>query len=562
MLDRIDIKNFGIHEDTHIQFDAGVNIFTGETGAGKSLIGDAVFWCLYGESLRDGRKWKPVEGASVSLITIDKTQVFRIWKGAKFKLSLNEIETGRVTEIQDEIDKRFGSAKYNKAVRFFHRSKAAKFSLATDGERRAIVESLIGVEIFDEIQERLKTEKKDLLSKKDGIETEINDMQRKIARLEGSFESLREPAKPDISELMVIDNAIQDGTEELNVLMKLTLVEPIVPDEVEQLSAKIIEARSEYDASTKAEVLACHELKRLKEIGTGRCSKCGNFTGLTEDNIGNSEEYWREMYAIRNRYAIRLQELNEQVDTLRTRYANKMVKYRLARSTNEKQIYEKRGSLRELDFKKKRVSEIVTKYNSELQMYTYYKKEVQDKLKEEIDLLDKVKARGAGLSKRLTRIEHLLMIYGNKGARIIALSNAFETVGKVTTKVLRQIGVGKHRNAKLRVEVSSDLSKIDLVVNAGDYEGSYGGLSVGEGAMFDFALLKALGALSWRAKLGLPYLYDDVLEGLDRPHKRAICEYIEAEAESNQVLLFTYDQEVIEMFDRAKVFYVENGKVL
>ncbi len=42
MLDRIRIQNIGIIEDIEIEFDEYINILTGETGSGKTLIIDSI----------------------------------------------------------------------------------------------------------------------------------------------------------------------------------------------------------------------------------------------------------------------------------------------------------------------------------------------------------------------------------------------------------------------------------------------------------------------------------------------------------------------------------------
>lgn len=38
MLARLDIKNYALIDELSIQFDKGLNMITGETGAGKSII--------------------------------------------------------------------------------------------------------------------------------------------------------------------------------------------------------------------------------------------------------------------------------------------------------------------------------------------------------------------------------------------------------------------------------------------------------------------------------------------------------------------------------------------
>ncbi|MBI3912885.1 MAG: DNA repair protein RecN [Chloroflexi bacterium] len=66
MLAEIDILNFAIIEHLHLKFNAGFNVLTGETGAGKSIIIDAVGTLLGGraqsEFMRAGADKTRVEG--------------------------------------------------------------------------------------------------------------------------------------------------------------------------------------------------------------------------------------------------------------------------------------------------------------------------------------------------------------------------------------------------------------------------------------------------------------------------------------------------------------------
>ena len=53
MLVELTVKNLAIIEETRLTFGPGLNVVTGETGTGKSLLIDALGFVLGGNSNRD-----------------------------------------------------------------------------------------------------------------------------------------------------------------------------------------------------------------------------------------------------------------------------------------------------------------------------------------------------------------------------------------------------------------------------------------------------------------------------------------------------------------------------
>ena len=69
MLTQMGIRNFALIEQMNLQFSDGITIFTGETGAGKSILMDA-FSILLGERassdfIRHGKDAFVIEGYSM-----------------------------------------------------------------------------------------------------------------------------------------------------------------------------------------------------------------------------------------------------------------------------------------------------------------------------------------------------------------------------------------------------------------------------------------------------------------------------------------------------------------
>ena len=81
MLLELNIKDFAIIDNLHLRLHRMFNVFTGETGAGKSIIIDAVNALLGGkigvEVVRAGCDRATVEGVTIGTITCDATVLSR-----------------------------------------------------------------------------------------------------------------------------------------------------------------------------------------------------------------------------------------------------------------------------------------------------------------------------------------------------------------------------------------------------------------------------------------------------------------------------------------------------
>lgn len=101
MLIELSIKNFAIIEKQTVSFDRGLTVLTGETGAGKSIIIDAIHLLVGGrgsfEFVRHGEEKAEIEG----LFQIDEIEHPVVKKASEFGI---EIEEGMVV-LRREISK-------------------------------------------------------------------------------------------------------------------------------------------------------------------------------------------------------------------------------------------------------------------------------------------------------------------------------------------------------------------------------------------------------------------------------------------------------------------------
>ena len=535
---RLRLERFGNHRHTDILLSPGVNLFLGTNGAGKSLIGDAVCWVLYGRGIRDRGKWKPDSDTSVLVEFDDGTTVERSLCGGVTALRFNDVETNRITEIQDLIDIDFGSLRFNRVTRFFHRSNAARFSLAADGERKRIIEQLIGVERFDECYSQLKAERIAILERLTAIDASIHELRRKKARLGGILEGLRVPEKPIIDE------------KTLEMWRKASEKPPDRP-KLKEAASSLEQYYERYRAAEAEYRTFCNEYTRRETlIRKGRCSHCGAVTNTNAAKAG-------------------LLVLKEETAGSFSVYQGCAKDYErafAAYTTLEVKENERYSRDREVHYN---AVQGLEKYNAALGRYesrrVAYASKFDRCTNEMIDcesMITNFHSERFALEFRQARVFDLMQVYGSKGARVIALRSAFRSISRVGTDVLGAVGWGKMSKALLSVDASEDLSTIRLGVVLGAYVGPYGGLSQGEQAVFDFALLKALGSIPWnRARGMVPLLYDDILEALDYGHKVGVCEYLRGEGDQQQVIVFTHDDSVVDLLYGSRVFTVVDGAV-
>jgi len=64
MLDELDIRNFAIIDQLHLRFQSGLTVLTGETGAGKSILIDAVGALIGLGTLH--QRWRRQQGRGLS----------------------------------------------------------------------------------------------------------------------------------------------------------------------------------------------------------------------------------------------------------------------------------------------------------------------------------------------------------------------------------------------------------------------------------------------------------------------------------------------------------------
>ena len=91
MLSELSIKNFAIIEALSISFEKGLTVLTGETGAGKSIIIDAIHLLVGGRGssdfVRHGEERAEIEG----LFLLENASILYMIKHRNWELKLKMI---------------------------------------------------------------------------------------------------------------------------------------------------------------------------------------------------------------------------------------------------------------------------------------------------------------------------------------------------------------------------------------------------------------------------------------------------------------------------------------
>ena len=83
MINSIELSNFIAHSETKIDLEAGVTVFVGQNGAGKSSIIDAITFALFGEHTRKSNKSLIRRGASQTYVKVKFTSKNKTYEATR-----------------------------------------------------------------------------------------------------------------------------------------------------------------------------------------------------------------------------------------------------------------------------------------------------------------------------------------------------------------------------------------------------------------------------------------------------------------------------------------------
>ena len=431
MISNIHIKNIGIIDDLEINLNKGMNVFTGETGAGKSLIIDAINIICGGrfskEIIRKGENHSYVELCMYSpddINSVDGNIIItrEIYSNGRNMCKIN----GRlvtVTELKNFMSNYIEIHGQNANQQLFDNKTHIKY-----------LDNFIGKEIFD-----LKVEYKNKYTRYNEIKRELREnygdekeKQRKLDLLRYQLNEIQE-AK------------LKTGEEE-----KLEEKRKIILN-----SEKIAKNLSEANNAVGENVIdmlstAIRALEKIEEIDS-------KYTETIE-NLRNSYYNLQEVSRDINNYMEDIEFDEQEIEKIETRLDTL---YNLKRKygNNIEEIL-KYGEEVKTEIDK---IENVDKYNEQLKKEQKELENEMTKLAEKISEIRKEEAQklSSKINKELLDLE---MTNAKINIKVEYKINEFFEDGKDSVQILIKTNVGENESELSKIASGGEMSRIMLAI--------------------------------------------------------------------------------------------------
>lgn len=512
----IELCNFMNHTDTVVALPAsGIVSVCGPNGAGKSSLLEAVSMAGWGKTLRGTVPWPEKLKAHVRVEAASGMGICRSWSGARVNRlvfgsgAVPPTEWETVTKGQDALERIIGSWDLWRRTHVFSSADAAHFTMATDAERKRLLERLLGLEWFDDALAQARNDGRRAANELDGCRARLSLIEDRMT----TNRSLIELAKKDLALVPSIDgDEIARRLESLRAMAVAARAEidPIHEELTKQLK---IGAQEDRDVSRLE--------RRLEHLGD-TCDACGQpiTERVRQKMIAEIEEAKDAAAKAKNRAnralsGLRAQhiELQDEVDALKERISK--CKADLANVDDAKRRYQTLASrLRDGEEALEILSADLSKGNQALRAH-------------EVEVAE---------------LEACADILGLKGVRAQVLGRTLSSIERVANAWLSRIG------SSMAIELKSYREKkgggsteaISLNVVKGDRTAPYLAASGGERRRTDVALLFALAEVSAGQGGEGTLFFDECLDSLDEDGVDAVIESLSEAASDRAVVVISH----------------------
>jgi DNA repair exonuclease SbcCD ATPase subunit len=243
MIRDLTIRNFLSHKNTRLQFDKGVNVFVGQSYAGKSSVIQAIRWLI--NNRPSGDSFRSFWGGTtkVSMTTTEGDRVQRIKSNKLNEYRINDKEPYRAfgTDVPDDVKKTLNFGEINLATQFEPHFLISRSS----GEIAQYFNRIAGLDQIDEgvknvnkwirqIQSEKEADEKEKVRKQEDLKQyeDLDEIEAKVKKLE-KFEQKKEDYDKEIENIAHYIETIETLDREIENIEKKIEAEDKVNEIIE-----------------------------------------------------------------------------------------------------------------------------------------------------------------------------------------------------------------------------------------------------------------------------------------------------------------------------------------
>lgn len=548
----IGISNFFSHKETTLRLpERGVILVTGDNGAGKSALVEAPAWGFWGKTLRSTAPWNG-DGKPPCAVVVSADNVSAERKRAAGKSTTltwmhtdpaaaecdEEYETP--TKAQQALEAEIGGYELWRKSHVFSSSDAAHFTLATDGERKRLIESFLGTTRFDAAVEKCRADLK-------AARTKLEECNRRKEKIEVSLQAAQR-ALSDSKKALAACKAPDDVA-----ISGPARHDDHFDEKIEALQIEIREKRNAIREADKAgagwDVKAREKRTLLNNLSAhANCPTCTQAIPkkLLESLKVDVAEATGRLQLARDKAQKALGDTEEELAELEDEL---------------KAFQKKRSDLIALNIKTAHVKRAHESYAKQRALFEKARKDAEAIIFSTQEQAAALVADLESATTDVTELEVCETVLGLKGVRAHILSESLSGIESVTNAWLARLGgkisvklapYSEHGNGSISDAISLE------VVGAGDGKG-YRASSQGERRRVDVALLLGLGevAAAARGRESGTLFFDEVLDALDPPGIDCVIETVVELAQERCVIVITHSPELQQRIRRHATMCLE-----
>jgi DNA repair protein RecN (Recombination protein N) len=458
MLKTLLVKDFALIEEVRVEFGAGLNIITGETGAGKTILIDALS-LLLGERasvevVRKGSDKSIVEG------------IFKVSGNNKVKslLEQNEIEFFPELILRREISRKGSNRCFvnDTPVQLFLIKELGDLLIDLHGqhEHQSLLRTETHIEYLDNCGDT-----EDLLRTFRWLYKSLNSLSAELKELSQKEASLQE--KKDLYEFQIkeIDSISPEESEEEKLNNELTILEN--SERLKQLTTDIYQGLYESEGSVYDSIIKMknemNELVRVDKNFTETNKEYESVVTIINEIANTLRGYSSKIESD----PVKLDEIRERLGAmslLKKKYGSsiKSVIEHRKKIGEEYEIAENySGKIAELESKIKKVRE---NCGSTAEKLSEKRKEIAKKV--EKDIVELLKHVGIPNSKYEVRISHLPAVDSDDYILVKGKSFKFNSSGYDDVQFFISTNLGEDVRPLTKVASGGEVSRIMLTLKS------------------------------------------------------------------------------------------------